>query len=452
MSDLRNRLSELKDLLDEGLIDADDYARQKEAILAGGVASPPPYVPPPPSALQGETVVNALPEKLGSYKVLEPIGAGGMGTVVRARHVEEGWAKRQGGDVAIKLIHGKLAGDPKFRERFFSEAQLGMTVVHPSVARTYEVVSEGDALGLVMEFVPGGLLANHIVAGGLPLSDVVDLLKPLAAALDDLHAKEIVHRDLKPANIKIRPDGSPVILDFGIAKDLKQDQGLTATATALGTAGWMAPEQVDAKHVGPAADRYALGLISYALLSGRMPWPDGATAGRVASLKLSGGLVPLGESAPNVPPHAAEAVAKMTALEPSDRPSTSAEFVAALASPRTHTADVDLVPKPTPKPVMPEPSHELKKAAPPPAPERPSPVADPSKVDVEAEDRGDFWTGFVVTFMVSLTICVPLPWIYFAAFGKNQQQKQGAHYGLLGWGIIVFLGVLLGMMMIALDA
>jgi hypothetical protein len=185
MSDLSSRLRELKALVDEGLLTAEEFAREKEALLAarrsptpaargeaggttvqgprataasfeGGTTVDPPAAPVPPS-----TGPSDLPAQVGSYRVLGVLGAGGMGTVVRARHGREGWARRQGGDVAIKLIHPHIAEDPAFQERFFDEAQLGKQIHHPRLAAVHDVIEDGAWLGIVMELVEGQLLSEH---------------------------------------------------------------------------------------------------------------------------------------------------------------------------------------------------------------------------------------------------------------------------------------------------
>ncbi|MFH1468116.1 MAG: serine/threonine-protein kinase [Pseudomonadota bacterium] len=362
--DLRAKLTGLKELLDLGLLTEAEFQEQKAALLAsslgttpapagrplGGatsVAPPEPVgggplggatfmAPPEPvggGPLGGATTVDpaaGLPSQVGNYRILGLIGAGGMGTVVRARHLEEGWARRQGGDVALKLIHPHIAQDPTFRERFLDEAQLGRRVQHPALATVYDVVVEGPWLGTVMALVEGDSLERLVEPGGMPLAQALVILRPLAAALDHLHAQGIVHRDLKPANIKVRPDRSPVILDLGIAKDLKSGADHTQTMTAMGTTRWMAPEQADAKHIGPAADRYALGLITCALLTGGLPWGPDLSELRIVTLKMTGNLVPVARLKPDLPGGAVAAVTAMLALDPEARPGSCAAFVAAL--------------------------------------------------------------------------------------------------------------------------
>ncbi len=313
----------------------------------------------------------ALPQRLGSYRVLGLIGAGGMGTVVRARHVEEGWAARQGGDVAIKLVHPHLAADVSFRERFFAEAELGRRVTHPALVPTWDVVAEGAWLGTVMSFVAGEPLSTRVRAGGLPVAEVVELLAPVAEALDHLHAQGIVHRDLKPANIVVRPDGRAVLLDLGIAKDTHAAEQHTRTMTSMGTSAWMAPEQADAKHVDGAADRYALGLVAYALLSGRLPWDEGTSEARVLANKLMGALAPLDTVRPGLPAHVGVAVMQMLALTTGERFGTCGGFVGALergaaaaAKPEVRAPSVAASGKPPPaEPVVPLDEEALRERA-----------------------------------------------------------------------------------------
>jgi serine/threonine protein kinase len=305
---------------------------------------------PSPSSTAGATRVDAaggLPARIGSYRILGLVGSGGMGTVVRARHAEDGWAAQQGGDVAIKLIHPEIASSAEFRSRFMTEAGLGRRLQHPGLVPVYDVVSDGPWLGTVMGLVLGAPLSQRIVPGGLSVGEVAALLEPLGAALDHLHSHGVVHRDVKPANIVVRADGSAVLLDLGIAKDTQAELGgHTRTMTALGTSAWMAPEQADAKHVDGAADRYAFGLLAYALLAGRMPWGSDATEARVLATKLMGQLEPLSVSKPGVSGSVSTAVMSMLSLSPSERPSSCASFMAKLTE--QGSSSLSALPSPPP--------------------------------------------------------------------------------------------------------
>ena len=363
-ADLKTKLSQLKELYELGLLTEDDFSEQKRALLAAamGTARAAPQSRPAellsgstevaaagsvdmllagPTAIEGPS---ALPSRLGSYRVLGVIGAGGMGTVVRARHHSEGWARQQGGDVAIKLIHPFIASDSDFQARFFAEAALGRRVQHPGLVKVYDVVADGPWLGTILEYVEGRELSEWVRPGGLALEPVLELLAPLADALDHLHGLGIVHRDLKPANVKVRADGQPVLLDLGIAKDLSGEASShTKTMMSMGTSAWMAPEQADAKSVTAAADVYALGLLAYALLSGRMPWAQGATEHRIMAHKMMGRLRPLDAGGKRV----ADVVMGALAVEPAAHPASCGALVRAMRS--TEAAQVAPPASGTPK-------------------------------------------------------------------------------------------------------
>ena len=141
---------------------------------------------------------------------------------------------------------------------------VGLKMNHPNVMRIYDIVVENDTLGLVMDLVEGRPLEDIIPAGGMSFDKALPIISSLCDALDTMHKQGIIHRDLKPENIIIRPDGSPVILDMGIAK-ITGDGNLSATRTGMrmGTPLYMAPEQGDAKNVTSGADRYAFALIFF---------------------------------------------------------------------------------------------------------------------------------------------------------------------------------------------
>ena len=274
------------------------------------------------------TMMNTV---IGNYQILSSLGEGGMGSVFRGRHTLEEFAAAEG-DVAIKMIHPSLATDPAFRTRFIKEAAFGKKLIHPNIADVISIYHDQDTLALMMEFIEGEELYDLIPSAGMSVEEVVTYLTPIASALDYLHSQGVVHRDMKPANIRVRPDGTPVILDFGIAKDINEaDNEMTQTGTAMGTQAYMAPEQMDAKRVTGAADQYALAMMAYQMLSGTLPWESGISAARVTIVKMMGQVQPLKDVA-DVSDTVSNAVMKGLSLQPDQRFATCMDFIEAFES------------------------------------------------------------------------------------------------------------------------
>jgi serine/threonine-protein kinase len=209
----------------------------------------------------------ALPSIPG-YEVEDVLGRGGMGVVFRARHV------RLDRPVAIKMMLAGPYAEPREKERFQREAQAIAGLHHPNVVPIYDV---GDVDGrpyYTMELIEGGSLAHKLAGTPQPGRPAAELLATLARAVQAAHQAGIVHRDLKPANVLLAADGTPKVSDFGLARRLEGDAGLTQTGVPVGTPSYMAPEQArgQTNAVGTAVDVYALGAILYELLTGRPPF------------------------------------------------------------------------------------------------------------------------------------------------------------------------------------
>jgi eukaryotic-like serine/threonine-protein kinase len=215
---------------------------------------------------------------IGPYEIRGKIGAGGMGEVYRA------FDARLGREVAIKVLPDALAHDPERLARFEREARLLAALSHAGIASIYGVEQHGTTWAIVMELVEGPTLDERIARGALPEDEVLAVARPLAEAIEAAHDRGIVHRDLKPANVKLRPDGTVKVLDFGLARaiegpaapspsDLTQSptmtQRMTTAGLILGTAAYMSPEQARGREADRRADVWAFGVIVYEMLTGR---------------------------------------------------------------------------------------------------------------------------------------------------------------------------------------
>ncbi|HET7700949.1 MAG TPA: protein kinase [Candidatus Limnocylindria bacterium] len=261
--------------------------------------------------------------RLGSYEVVEKIGAGGMGAVYK------GYQSALGRYVAIKVLPPQTAGDPAFAERFAQEARAIGKLRHPNIVTAFDFAHDGDVAFLVSEFVDGGTLADQLGAP-LPLDYTIQLLAPIAAALDYAHARGIVHRDIKPQNILMTHDGMPVLTDFGLAKIVGPGSGMTQAGSLMGTAEYIAPECASGAEVaGPPADQYALGLVAYQMLVGRHPFPaDNPLSALMAHVHKP---VPLPSTlGVTLAPGVEAALLKVLAKRPEERYARSGDFVRAL--------------------------------------------------------------------------------------------------------------------------
>ena len=216
--------------------------------------------------------------RLGPYEITAQIGVGGMGEVYRATDTK---LDRQ---VAIKVLPEAVASDPERLARFDREAKTLAALNHPGIAAVYGLEDSDGSKALVMELVEGPTLADRIAQGAIPVDEALPIAKQIAEALEAAHAQGIIHRDLKPANIKLRPDGTVKVLDFGLAKAMEPAAGVSPSAfmsptittpamtqagMILGTAAYMSPEQARGKPVDKRADIWAFGCVLYEMLTGR---------------------------------------------------------------------------------------------------------------------------------------------------------------------------------------
>ncbi|MDX1393593.1 MAG: serine/threonine-protein kinase, partial [Gemmatimonadota bacterium] len=263
---------------------------------------------------------------ISHYRILERVGAGGMGEVFRA--VDE----RLDRTVALKLLRAEGSADPATRARFEGEARAASALDHRNVAAVYDVGEAPDGrLFIAMAFYEGETLSDRLARGGISPEETRGIGRQIAAGLERAHANGIVHRDIKPSNLMITADGEVKILDFGIAK-LADRPGLTGTGVFVGTSGYMAPEQIEAGEIDGRTDVWGLGVVLYQMLTGRPPF-GGATAREQLAAVLATDPTPPAVSNPAVPPDLSDLVLEMLARDPSGRPASATEVARRLARP-----------------------------------------------------------------------------------------------------------------------
>ena len=244
--------------------------------------------------------------RVGPYEILSAIGAGGMGEVYRARDA------KLNRDVAIKVLLQSVAADPDRVARFRREAQVLASLNHPNIAHIHGIEEADGVTALVLELVEGEDLAARIARGPLPLDEALPIARQIAGALEAAHELGIIHRDLKPANVKVRPDGTVKVLDFGLAKATEPPGSTAAAAVAnsptltspammtgvgviLGTAAYMSPEQAKGRVADKRSDVWAFGCVLYEMLTSRRAF-DGEdmtdVLGAVVRLEPDWGALP----------------------------------------------------------------------------------------------------------------------------------------------------------------
>jgi len=261
-------------------------------------------------------------KSIGSYEILERIGAGGMGEVYRARDA------RLRRDVALKVLPPEASVSPERRARFDREARSLAALHHPGIVTVFSIEHTEDSTFLTMELVEGETLAGRIARDRLSLGEFLDMGVSLADALATAHERGVVHRDLKPENIMVTPDGQPKILDFGLAKlvepslprdaTLPVEASLTRPGTTMGTPAYMAPEQIEGGEVDQRADVFALGLILFEAATGRRAF-SGRTVPALVSSILRDAPPSISEFRPDWPKDLSRIVGRCLEKDPKRR-------------------------------------------------------------------------------------------------------------------------------------
>ena len=274
---------------------------------------------------------------VGSYVIDSPLGRGGMGVVYRAYHPRlQRWA-------AIKMLPPFVDAVEDARDRFEREARAVARLRHRHILTVFDFGEFAGQPYMAVEFMPNGALQDRMPPGPITTEEALTVLRPLAQALDYAHAQGVLHRDVKPANVFLDSELQPVLADFGLAK-LYSEESLTATGMVSGTPTHMSPEQANGKPLSGATDQYALGVIAYQLLAGRLPFQGGLMELLYAHVNTT--PEPPSRFNPALGPLVDAVILRTLAKESSERFASCSEMVGALEAAAAGRADERKSPAP----------------------------------------------------------------------------------------------------------
>lgn len=276
-------------------------------------------------------VDNLTGQTLGNVELKEKLGAGGMGAVYRGYQLA---LKRE---VAVKVLPGSLASQPGYIDRFTQEAQTAAALSHPHIVQIFDFGTQRNISFVVMQYLRGGSLSERIHQRELEgnpragLGEVSTLLSELGSALDYAHIHHVIHRDVKPANVMFDNHGRSYLVDFGIAKLMGGNTGLTGTGVMMGTPSYMPPEQWEGHELTPAADQYALAVMAYQMIAGRLPF-DGESAVQLMFKHFNELPTPLNLLRPDIPGAVIGVIGRAMSKAPEDRFPSCTAFAQSFSS------------------------------------------------------------------------------------------------------------------------
>ena len=282
---------------------------------------------------------------LGAYRLISPLGAGGMGEVWRAEDT------RLLREVAIKILSDHIANDPEWKARFLREARTIAQLNHPNIATIYAIEQEGDKFFIAMELIEGESLTSILARGAMEPREAVTIVRQIADALEEAHSKGIVHRDIKPDNVIVARRNAKV-LDFGIAKQIggasKDTPALTQGGMIVGTPFYMSPEQALGKTLDHRSDLFSLGVVLYEMLAGHRPFVGDTMTETMMHIIMTEPPA-IGSIAPAVPRGLRDIVARCLQKAPDRRFGSARELIEALDRIDYKDFDVSVSPPPPSK-------------------------------------------------------------------------------------------------------
>jgi serine/threonine protein kinase len=261
--------------------------------------------------------------KLGDYRLIERIAEGGMGVVFHA--FDEAHAK----DVALKVLHLHMVGDPKHRNRFRREIRTHSQLRHPNILELHDVYEHENTLALVMELLDGCTLKDYLrFRDFMDLGEIITVAEAILTGLQYAHEQGVIHRDIKPSNIYLNDDGTVRLMDFGLAKSQKEVEDITGSGVAVGSYYYMAPEQILGRDLDARTDLYALGITIYQMATGRLPFTSvGGGEFEIMEKQIRHTPPPPDTINPAIDPKLTELILSLLEKDPDNRPADCGEVL-----------------------------------------------------------------------------------------------------------------------------
>lgn len=281
-------------------------------------------------------ITDFIPKTIGRYIIKEKLGHGGMG------YVYLGYDPQIERDVAIKVLPRELLHDPMFRERFEREARAIAVLDHPAVVPVHDFGKDQDQPYIVMRYMTGGALSKRLKGRPFSMPEILQIIRRIGPALDEAHKLGIYHRDIKPSNILFDKYGHAYLSDFGMVR-LDAPSELTGSHHAIGTPGYMSPEQIRGHEIDGRSDLYGLGALLFEMMTGQKPF-RAETPAMVIVKQITEPVPHIRQVNPNLPEEYDAIVHRLMAKNPDDRPATAAQAIKMLSAAVMAVNNADLAP------------------------------------------------------------------------------------------------------------